>query len=1197
MESLLALVDKIQQVSPLPIFTKEVFIVQNAGMQHWLSMSLANKRGVHINIDYALPAQYLWKLLRNLVNTEENIDQAPFSREALCWRIYQLLADEKVCQDDYFLPVTQYWQTAKSSQISTQDLTHSLSNDSSLFSAKENVKRYQLSCQLADLFEQYLVFRPDWIDSWQHDNLIATKSVSDNFDQAQKWQAKLWQLLTAEQAYNPLALIQSAIEKLPNAQSILPKRICFFGINAMAPMWLSFINQLSEVTQVHFFHLNPCFNYWGDIVSEKQAIKLLDKWTDNHQAFSESVGNPLLANLGQQGREFLALLQQYSTINIDAFSENVSDSIFNNLNSNSNLRDEEANEVSDDISVLQHIQNDILTLTDAREDKRDLKDDSIIITSAHSALREVQGLHDWLLHQFNQDPSLTPKDILVMCPQVEQYAPYVNAVFAQGWQDLDNNIPPLPCSIADRVSKDSDPLVAAFSQLLTLPDSRFHVSQILAWLRIPAMQTKFDLPIDDLEKLSVWIEHAAIHWGVNHQHKSQILQSEKQSEQFTWQYGLSRLLQGFAYSDQQALYDDKLVLPDVEGSDALLLGKLMLVIEQLQFFTQELNQARTPQQWHTFLYAMISDLFDDSLAENFSAIYQAIDALVEYCHQAQFEQVIDLAIIREFLDNHFSQPDPGRQFMVGQVTFCSMLPMRSIPFKIVAVLGLNDGEFPRQRTPMGFDLMSMSEFRLGDRSRRGDDRYLFLEALISARQTLYLSYQGRNIKNNNEKQPSIVLKELMDYLATAYGWQLIDNSKDIRQLPMQPYSEKNYQGKFAGFDEKWLALYQRKQDVKNQFIDNQNKVNHVQTNEGNLLDNESSKITDNDLVISPAQMDEQKQLDVIQLIRFYQHPARYFAQNHLSLYLDSQETQLSDDEPFNCDSLVSYLFKQEVLEPIIHAKHSFAQNSELLTNESLNHLSLNIEELYQSSLLAAKRSGKFPDLPNSDEMIGKLFTDSQSLADFIYQKNADNAEELTITLPITFHQADMTYHVELVARMQVKDQQIVTYRASTPKAKDFLNQYVQLLVVQVWLLQQNMSETESDVVGLTEVDKLQPILTQINASHGYYFDTKAQKAVHYCYLLQENPLEKLKTLIEGYFLGQQQALLLNGELAEKFFKARLFEQEHFEKLWCDDHNGVAFGKDPYLQYFWPTPPQLSAILPMIEKIYSPVFNACQQVKS
>ena len=317
MENLLAIFNKIQQVSPLGVFDKELVIVQNAGMQHWLNMSVAKSRQVSMNISFALPAQFLWKLLRDIASEDEVPEQSPYSREVLTWRIDALLASSDVKRDDSFLSVNAYWQNETSSE-------------------QQQLKRYQLAQVIADLYEQYLIFRPDWIDAWCHGDsgiTLVEESKNEPLTQAQiiafKWQSKLWHKLHSQIPYNPVALMKSACDNLSSKQfdaiSPLPKRVSFFGINAMAPKWLNFIERLGQHIDVHFFHLNPCVGYWGDIQSEKQAIKQLQEWTSEVDDFSHIVGNPLLANLGQQGREFVSLLQSISTISIDAFDEVVSE--------------------------------------------------------------------------------------------------------------------------------------------------------------------------------------------------------------------------------------------------------------------------------------------------------------------------------------------------------------------------------------------------------------------------------------------------------------------------------------------------------------------------------------------------------------------------------------------------------------------------------------------------------------------------------------------------------------------------------------------------------------------------------------------------------------------------------------------------------------------------------------------------------
>jgi len=383
MENLLLLLNKISHVSPLGVFNQEVIVVQNAGMQHWLNLAIAKERGISMNMRYALPAQYLWQLIRTLASDEKVPEQSPYSREVLTWRIYALLATQAVVTDSDYKPATRYW-------LASTEITNT-------YSKQENLKRYQLAAQMADLYEQYLIFRPQWLDSWQQGQGVELLG-KDN-----KWQANLWQLLIKQLAYNPVELLNDAIAnigtKLAADPLLLPKRLSFFGINSMAPMWLTFINALSEHIEIDFFHLNPCFSYWGDIISEKQAMQKLVDWSVGVEDEHLFVGNPLLANFGQQGREFLALLQDYSTVNVDLFIK----ASVENTNTTSNESAKSSPEL-----ILHRIQNDILTLTDAKTDAAKapqqtsddsiLVDDSITITSCHSALREVQALHDYLLN-------------------------------------------------------------------------------------------------------------------------------------------------------------------------------------------------------------------------------------------------------------------------------------------------------------------------------------------------------------------------------------------------------------------------------------------------------------------------------------------------------------------------------------------------------------------------------------------------------------------------------------------------------------------------------------------------------------------------------------------------------------------------------------------------------------------------------
>lgn len=1116
MENLLLLFDRIAQISPLGVFNQEVLLVQNPGMQHWLNLSIAKQRGISMNIDYALPAQYLWKLIRALASDDDVPEQSPYSREVLCWRIDALLASEKLVKDQDFASVSQYWQG------NAGESSNHFENQ------QAQLKRYQLAVQLADLYEQYLIFRPDWLDAWQQGSLNGAFNDFSNEHGDVRWQAKLWEMLTQEIPYNPVALVEDAIKNLANKKSLLPRRLSFFGLNTMAPMWLSFITHVSEHIDVHFFHLNPCFSYWGDIMSEKLAFKQIQAWAGDVAQVESFVGNPLLANFGQQGREFVSLLQEYSTFNIEAFDQ----------------QDETAVQISQQ-PVLAQVQHDILTLTDKREQGTSKLDDSITITSCHSALREVQGLHDFLLHQFNQDSELTPKDVLVMCPKIEDYAPYVHAVFSRGWQDLDNNIPPLPCSIADRNAIDSDPLVASFVDLLNLPDSRFQVSQLVALLRLPAIASRFSVPLESIDKISHWLAKSAIHWGIDSAHKETFI-GLAANDNFTWHQGLTRLLRGFAFADCQSIYQEQLVLDLIEGDDALLLGQLLLFIEQLQQFTINLSRERTAVNWHSYLMQQLDLLMDDKVnAESeasFVCIVQAINALVEYCQHAGYEQEIELSIVIDFLTQHFSQGDASRQFMVGQVTFCSMLPMRSIPFKVIAVLGLNDGEFPRQRQPLTFDLMANTQSRLGDRSRRGDDRYLFLEAIISARKALYLSYQGRNIRNNSVKQPSLVLKEFMDYLTAGYGWSFEVEQQDItelRELPMQAYSQQNYAGKYASFDAKWFNLGQSKDNAT---------INKPL----------GLKIADG--------YPEHIKLTIDELITFFIHPSKYFAQKQLQLNFKEQTQILNDDEPFAIDQLQSYLVRQALLQANLD-DNTFASSSMVLKEACL--------------------SGLFPDQPNTHEVFQHWQDDALDFANDIIVDSGGSATsiECQLTLDVKLD-ANHSVKIDLSHQFWVKDNNLLRYRSSSAKVKDILTLYVEQVFLCVW----------QEKMKLTELSSHQLPLMDITQSKGFYFNTKAQQVEHFTIDSSTIDGQHFNKLLRTFLAGQQQPLLLNAGIAhvalqKKRGKIEPMTQDKFSVFWHGNHNTPGFNQDAYIDYFWPELVCYRQIEDELMALYQPVYNA------
>ena len=1058
-----------------------------------------------MNLSFRLPVQFFWEQIRHILGKEQVPEQSPYSREVLSWRLDALLDSDDIKNSSLCQEATRYWLDPQT-QFSDRD------------------KRFQLAEQLADLFEQYQIYRPDWIENW-------TRQSAEAFP-GQEWQALLWQKLVAEIPEHPVSLLRKAINQVDKATH-LPERISLFGINALPPLWLDFLSVLGDYCQVHLYHLNPCVEYWGEIKTDKalareQFYRWLKKPSADVEDLSDLVGNPTLSNLGGQGREFLTLLQEYSSIEIPLFEDPQLESPQDYQKNNNCDTDR-----GPGISTLNQLQQDILNLHDARNDPQIVKDNSISFTSAHSALREIQALHDWLLHQFNNDRELTPKDVLVMCPNIENYAPYVEAVFAHGLGSgvISEQLPPLPCSIADRTLKDSEPLVQAFMQCLELPDSRFQVNQILAFLRLPAVQQKFCLMEVDIQVLERWLKHAAIHWGLDSQHKQQILGVAQSNNKFSWAQGLKRLLLGFAHSDHESLYHQQLLLGDVEGDEALLLGRFFKLLEQLQLYASNLQQARTAAQWQVVLQQLKNELFaeltNDAMASDI--IQQAINDLGEYTDGAGYKKAIPLVVMRDFLQNHFNQPEPGRQFLSGQVTFCSMVPMRSLPFKIIAVLGLNDSEFPRHRQAMGFDLMAREAPRKGDRSRRGDDRYLFLEAIISCREKLYLSYQGHDIKTNSVREPSLVLSELMGYLEKAYGWKLGINksSEDIFQVPLQAFNKANYLTERKSFSEPWLKL------------------------------SEPGTEADNLKTLPPLADDEQIKLLVVDdLVNFFDHPAKYFAQHRLKLFAEDYAQSLPEDnEPFVVSHLDRYSIQQEIIALQITGRES------------------QVNDYIQSSLAG----GHLPDVPDIEQTVLQWQQQAMQFSELLQQYGADQISLQSAIVDL----GNVNVELKLEAQLPVVDGKLLLWRLASPKGKDDIRLWLYHLIAQI-----DCQAKGIDYAG----------------AEGLYRG-KEDNFLSVKLLPVESPQSLLQELIACWQTGLQKPLLLNAALGREHCYAKIKKKPKpmtntgFYSLWKGGFNTLGLADDPYIKWFWQGRdiPQWENQLQLeIEKLYDPLYQCRQE---
>ena len=734
LESLASLFAGIQRVRPLEsALAAEQIVVQSQGMRRYLSVYLARELGVAANLQFSLPAGLTWQLMQKLIPDIPTL--SPFSPEVMRWRLLDLFRSEQFQTTSEFENVRSILQSYLGSGESAD---------------------YQLAGQLADIFDQYLVYRPQWIDAWQEGRLLG-------LGEDEVWQAQLWRYLDDgnQSAPHRVALWEKLLSSLDKAH--LPERFFVFGISTMAPMYLQLLQKISEHCDVFVFALNPSGQYWGNVIEAAQLLKGGD------EADLSQTGHPLLASLGKQGRDFFDFLTEIGLEEQPVFEE-----------------------VSDD-TLLHCLQNDIQNLrmpyhgqaTHSEHSRADLLDDgSVRIVSAHSPLRELQILKDKLLRILHEHPDWQPHDIAVLTPNIEPYSPFIEAVFGQA----QGGAQALPYSVSDVKLSRRQPLLYALEQTLDLLESRFEVDKVLPLLESGLVLRRFGLTADDLPLLHDTIAELNVHWGLDGTMRGAA------DNLFTWQQALERIVLGWMLPDDGSpLWQNVSAwYGDVNRLDVF--GRFAAFIRTLSRLAAEWRKPAAAEEWTERCRDLVQSLFlpdaDDQYAlqqfEQALAKWQEETALAGFSGTLPQHTVI--RHIRRFLG---SESQAG--FLRGGITFCSMVPMRSLPFKVICLLGLNDGDFPRNTKAAVFDLIAKHPQK-GDRARRDDDRYLFLEALISAREMLYLSYIGRDIRNDAEFAPSSLISELLDTIAAMTGKSGRELSeKWVKHHPLQEFSRRYFQ--------------------------------------------------------------------------------------------------------------------------------------------------------------------------------------------------------------------------------------------------------------------------------------------------------------------------------------------------------------------------------------------------------------------
>lgn len=861
-------------------FSQELVLVQNHGMGQWLKLELAQQQGIAANISTELPGTFITGLYHQFLNSPIE-KESGYSKNILTWHIMNILRSDRIREhlQEPFQPLLNY-----------------LMGD-----GDADLRLFQLSNQLAGLYEQYLIYRPEWIYAW--DKGFPGPSIC----QQQPWQALLWQQISSRVNERHRADLHLELADVLNsiASDQLPSRISLFGFSSLPPMHLDTFRSLAKKTQVDIYFLNPCQHYWGDIVSPKdiarRSIRALIASTKNDTLGNEplanesfdngnlteealveedylEVGNPLLSSMGKQGREFFELLL-----------------------SEDSLIDQAHFEPTESETILARLKNDVLNLefggvfgADLQPEKRPLEtqDHSIKLHVCHSKAREVEVLLDQLLDCFTKDPSLKPNEIIVMMPDVAEYIPHIQNIFTDKFY----------YTLADQPSAEYASITNLQMSIINLTHSRLTSVEVIDLLEHPAISRKFELSTEDHTVIRRWIAAAAIRWEMDGESKHENWQVPNNSAN-TWKTGLERLLQGIAMESTAGLWQENLAV-DIDPAESRCLGILTHFISLIEHYRQQFSKPWLAPDWLSLLNKMNEAFFDSTGPEQLAVgeIIRAAQELTNHTAVAGYDQPLSPRLMNHWLKAKLDQPTQGHSFINGGITFATMVPMRSIPFKVVCLLGMNDRSYPREDKPYGFDLMAVDGLKKGDRSRRNDDRFLFLEAVLSAKDRLHISYEGKGIKDNKDKPASVLVGELTEYLA-----HLCDHNF-VTEHPLQPYSQKYYSGEFPelkSYNRQWyLALTQSHPAVAfmSQHLESQNQALPTSIN---------------------------------QLVSLLTNPAQYFFQQRLGVRFIGEDDVLLETESFVQGNLGKYQLAENALVKLISGESLQSWQQELIASGEL----------------------------------------------------------------------------------------------------------------------------------------------------------------------------------------------------------------------------------------------------------------------
>ncbi|MHC9540941.1 MAG: exodeoxyribonuclease V subunit gamma [Vulcanimicrobiota bacterium] len=906
------LVNKLIGVLKTPFddpFQKEIVVVQNMGMEHWLSQRIADTLGICSNIRFFHPNSFIDAAFQSILGG--HFKPQEFSQDVLVWKIIRHLP--ALLDEACFKDVKSY--------LCEKDL------------CTGEVKLYQLARKIAHLFDQYLTYRPDMMAEW-----TAGRSIGLEHEE---WQKCLWQKLIAsgiteecKTLLNPTTLLDIIYLHAGPIKG-LPPRVSIFCASALPLHYITIIKALSEKIDISVYLFNPCKEYWFDIKSARMIAKNYPGNSPGNCHFEE--GNPLLASLGRAGKEFFELMY-------DAVDQDESDF-----------------EEPGTSTLLSAVQTSVLNLseslgsTDAPLIPVQV-DDSIQIHSCHSPLREIEVLLDYMLSLFGKSESLTPRDILVMAPSIDEYAPCIEAVFKDSG---------IPFAIAQSAILSESPLITTFIELIELYFHRLEVSRVFTLLGKPVIQARFGIKDEQLEALEKWVSDTKIRWGFDSNYRKRLGLPEYAEN--TWKEGINRMLLGYAIPDAAPGFVESFgIVPynEIEGSNVVPLGNFIDFVEKLAQFLDGLKDPRTLSEWASCLRKASGDFLKQSESQDYELkkLLSILDSLGPGEESIEglsaCEQKISFEALYRFLKDLLSSESFPYGFFRGGVTFAEFQPLKSIPSSVICLVGMNFDAFPRRENELCYDLMAL-EHRAGDRNIRDNDKYLFLEDLLSARKKLFISYIGQSIIDNALCPPSIVVSELLDFITrkAAPSDRQVTLDKMIFTHRLHGFSPDYFK--------KGAQLFSYSDENRKAA---EKLAEYLNADAG--VSTEPLLYKTKPLVEIDEPPNEFKTVDLAELIHFFSNPARFFAQKRLGIHLDTGVELPLDDEFFKLEGLERYQVATDMITHTLEKRHTDEFYREMKARSLLPPGNIGVCEFDMLTSLVQPFTGKIQCLLTKEDTPG-----------------------------------------------------------------------------------------------------------------------------------------------------------------------------------------------------------------------------------